>query len=210
MKRMFLFAGLLIVVAVGCDTGIGNRRVLMLSPDEKQLVMDHRADKEVKTKERGIEQPKSKTEKFFNIFSSTPPELEARSEKSWDFKWSWDRGIATPGKPSADNPEYDNDGNLIVKPEIVRAFKIPDLHTGTVWDITEDKLRAVLEVEVADFKTPVIGWMSTGVLAGEQYLGMHLSKRLVPIFEIETGIAFGYDMETDTKTIGLDLLIIKF
>jgi len=211
VMKYLISAALLVVVMAGCDgVGVGNRRALLVTPEEKELVLDARklkAGEEVKGTPRGLLRPMSVNK---DVAVDEESVAEETIEPAWKFKWSWDKGIATPGKPSADNPDYDDEGNLIVKPEIVRAFKLPDIHSGVLYDFTEDHLRAVLEVEIADFKTPVLGKMSTGLLAGEQYLGLHISKQIIPIFEIEAGLAFGRDFDTDNNTIGCDFLIIKF
>ena len=201
-----------VLMLAGCDgLGVGNRRTMLLSPQEAELVKKSReidsGKKGVKFTPRGLLRPMSVNKEAVEDDSGATIE---EIEDPWKFRWSWDKGIATPGKPSADNPDYDDDGNLIVKPEVVRAFKIPDLHTGVLYDITENKLRAILEVEIAEFKTPVLGKMATGIIAGEEYLGFHLSKQIIPIFEIESGIAFGRDFEENENTVGIDFLIIKF
>jgi hypothetical protein len=201
-----------VILAAGCDgLGVGNRRTMLLSPQEAELVKKSReieaGAKEVKPTPRGLLRPMSTNKAAVEDDSGAAAET---LEDPWKFRWSWDKGIATPGKPSVDNPDYDDDGNLIVKPEIVRAFSLPDIHSGALYDITENKLRAILEVEIAEFKTPVLGKMATGVVVGEEYLGFHLSKQIIPIFEIEAGLAFGRDFEEDENTIGIECLIIKF
>jgi hypothetical protein len=201
-----------VVLLVGCDgVGVGNRRTMLLSPQEAELVKKSReieaGAETIKPTPRGLLRPMSVNKAAVEDASGATVETV---EDPWKFRWSWDKGVATPGKPSADNPEYDDNGNLIVSPAVVRAFRIPDIHSGVAWDFTEDKLRAILEVEIAEFKTPVLGKMATGVVVGEEYLGFHISKQIIPIFEIEAGLAFGRDFETDNNTVGAEILIIKF
>jgi hypothetical protein len=201
-----------VILVAGCDgMGVGNRRTMLLSPQEAELVKKSReintGTRDIKPTPRGLLRPMSVNKEAIEDDSGGTVE---KLDDPWKFRWSWDKGIATPGKPSADNPDYDDNGNLIVKPEVVRALKFPDLHSGVVFDITESKLRAILEVEIAEFKTPVLGKMATGVVVGEEYLGFHISKQIIPIFEIEAGLAFGRDFEEDENTIGIEALIIKF
>lgn len=195
----------------------------LLSPEEKELIQTHRemrsrppqktrggleASKEIKTKEEAVEELTKVARKIKLDLREMKEEREKRDD--WGFKWSWDRGVNTPGKPSADNPEYDDEGNLIVSSEVVNTHKIPDLHTGFLWDIEEDKLRASLEVEVFELQVPRLGYLPVGIVGAEQYLGLHLSKRWTSIFEVETGVFFGRDFEVDKNTWGLAGMIIKF
>lgn len=198
--RWILPVALLFVLSVlsGCRV-IGDRSLTALSPEEKSLIDAHRVKKNEPSRVKRIS--RELTGKSDNL------ELD---EVRWAFKWSWDKGVATPGKPSKDNPEYDNDGNLIVSPEVARTYKIPDLHTGLGYDFTEDKLRALLEVELFELKVPKLRYLSVGVLGAEQFLGVHLSKRWTSIFEVESGIFCGYDFDTKATTWGISALVIKF
>jgi len=220
-----MFLCVFLVLSSGCRV-IGDKSVSLLSPEEKELIETHRELKRRPArKKRSVVKypnPKTKEEAMENLsvalqdLKADAKELrkenEARrlEEGRWGFKWSWDRGVATPGKPSADHPEYDNDGNLIVSPEVVRSYRIPDIHVGAFWDVTEDKLRSVLEVEVFELKVPRFNHFPVGIVAAEQYLGIHISKRWTSVFEIETGIAVGRDFDSDKNTVGLGALIIKF
>jgi hypothetical protein len=194
----------------------------LLSPEEKELIGAHREMKrrESLDKTRNLsewEEQKSPEEKVESAkwVASRLREEEAsiqkkQDESPWGFKWSWDRGVSTPGKPSEDNPDYDEDGNLIVDPEVVRAYKIPDIHVGAAYDFTEDKIRSLMEVELFELKVPKLRYLPVGITAGEQYLGGHISKKWVSVFEIETGLFFGRDFEEDRNTWGLGGLIIRF
>jgi hypothetical protein len=198
--------------------------MVLLSPEEKELVEAHREmNRRPKQKKRALPKrppPQNKEEAMKELVLATrdfktdlkrmKKEREQEREDAWGFKWSWDRGVATPGKPSADNPQYDDDGNLIVAPEVVRTYKVPDLHTGLLWDVTEDKLRAALEVEIFELKVPKLRYLPVGIVGAEQYLGLHISKRWTSIYEIETGVFFGRDFDVDRNTWGLAGLIIKF
>jgi hypothetical protein len=187
-------------LSAGCAR-VGNKKVMLLSASERELVL----------KDRNGVAPPIRSREFkketLEIFGLGPTR---EGEKRWDLKWSWERGISTPGKPSADNAAYDDDGNLIVAPEVVNTYKIPDLHAGIAYDFTADKIRTLLEVEVLEIKVPRLRWLSTGVVASNQYLGVHLSKRWTSIFEVETGIILGHDFDIDKTTTGLAGLVIKF
>ena len=195
----------------------------LLSPEEKELIQTHRemkarpAVREKSFPKRPAPETKEEAIKELSLVArdlkreaKEIKEAREKSEDAWGFKWSWDRGVATPGKPSADNPDYDADGNLIVNPEIVRSYKIPDIHAGFSYDFTEDKLRSLLEVELFELKVPKLRYLPVGITAAEQYLGMHISKRWTSIFEIETGLFLGRDFDTDRNTWGIGGLIIKF
>jgi hypothetical protein len=213
------------LVVAGCDgVGVGNRRAVMLTPEERILVQDYRDGKPVAVKSDPTVRPMSADRGLLDLMSSptmsaetsyvlkdeVPPVAEPIEDLK-SFRWSWDRGYATPGKASKDNPEYDDSGNLIVDPEVYRAYKIPDLHSGVGVDLSGDfNIRALIEVELAEFRVPKAGWFSTGILAGEQFLGWHVSKEWIRVFEIETGMYVGYDFETDDNVFGLTGLIIKF
>lgn len=187
--RSILALCLCLVFCSGCRV-IGDRSVSLLSPEEKAMIEARRESASLRER---------------NLVRVDVPE-----EKAWDFKWSWDRGVAAPGEPSEDHPEYDEDGNLIVSPEIVRTYRIPDIHAGLMYDLSEDKLRSLLEVEVFELKVPKLRYLPVGVTAAEQYLGVHISKRWTSVFEIETGIFLGHDFEKDRNTWGLGGLIIRF
>ena len=201
MLSRFIFCVVLLGVMSGCRV-FGDRSSLMLSPEELALVQEHRKNNPPEiTRSRAV---LTEFGENFGLLSSHA------DEAPWDFRWSWDRGVSTPGAPSEDNPEYDADGNLIVAPEIARTYSIPDMHAGIMYDFTEDKVRSLLEVELFEFKAPRLRWWSVGVDAAEGYLGAHISKRWTSIFEVETGLFVGRDFETDTTTWGLGGLIIKF
>lgn len=214
-------SGLLLVCLFGSGCRVvGDKSLSILSPEEKELIETHRRMKAA-PKTREIEkrpEPRNKEEAVRELshlahrLRAEAREIreEREKERSWDFKWSWDRGVATPGAPGDDHPDYDEDGNLIVNPEIVRTYQIPDIHAGAIWDITEDKLRSVMEVEIFELKVPVLRHLPVGIVAGEQYLGGHISKRWTSVFEVETGLFWGRDFDTDTNTVGVGALIIKF
>jgi len=197
MRLTCVLLGFSLFVFSGCNA-VGDRSMMMLSPEEKDMVVKAREQKKTpsRTKQIGRELiGKSATEE---------------KEDAWGFKWSWDRGISAPGKPSADNPNYDDEGNPIVSPEVARTYSAPDLHTGLLFDVKEKKVRAALEVEVFELKVPKLRYMPFGVLGAEQFLGVHLSKRWSSIFEIESGIFCGEDFNTHEIVWGLSGLIIKF
>lgn len=211
--KYLISAALLVLFMAGCDgVGVGNRRALLVTPEEKEMVLAGRklqaGEKEVKGTPRGLLRPMSVNK---DVAVDEESVAEETIEPAWKFKWSWDKGIATPGKPSADNPDYDDEGNLIVKPEVVRALKMPDISAGICFDFNGDnKIRSVLEVEAFEFKVPKFGYFTSGVLAGEEFLGWHVSKEWLRIFKVQSGFYIGRDYDTNDNAWGLDLLVIRF
>lgn len=183
-KKLFL-----VFLLIFCGCGLKNKHLVLLSPEEKTHIENLRAKDKNKDKQKSLV-------------------IDTKPEKSWGFQWSWDRGVATPGE-EVNNSGYDAEGNLIVAPEVYRTYKVPDLHVGTGYDFVLDKLRAFLEVEICEFKTPA-GYFPFGFLAGEQFLGFHLSKRWTSILEIETGIFVGQDFDENKTGAGINFFVIKF
>lgn len=138
-----------------------------------------------------------------------PVEKEEKSRERV-FRWGWHSYVATPGEPSAENPEYDEDGNLIVPKEISRTYQWPDMHTGMGYDIKAGKLRNLLETEIFEMHFPRTGRWAGGVVGGESYIGGHFSKQWTSIIEIESGVFAGRDFEDDEWTYGIEAFIIKF
>ena len=134
----------------------------------------------------------------------------ARDERAWDLTWSWQGRIQKVGKPSAENPDYDDDGNLIVSPEVMNTYRFPDLHAGMTYDIEFGRARPVLECEVLEFKAPGIRWNSVGVIGGEDLIGLHLSHRWTSVYEVCTGVFYAYDTNEASPTFGVLFLIMKF
>lgn len=126
--------------------------------------------------------------------------------------WSIDTNCLphTPASVSTTNPGYDADGNLIVPPEIKATYHMPDVHAGLAADWEAKRLRPVLEMEVLEFKAPYIRTNTVGIMAGEDLVAVHLSHQWTSIFEVSTGMFFGYDTEIHHRTFGLNVLVIKF
>ena len=198
MKAIYFILCILVCFSSVCRV-VGDRSMIMVTPEEKIMIEQSRKSKQ---KTRVVNKIKNRV--FPDLI------LEPQREKSWGFKWAWDRGISAPGKPSKENPDYDDDGNLIVSPEVVNTYKIPDLHSGFGYDFKADKFRAFLEMEVCEFKVPKFRYLPVGFLAAEQFVGVHLSKRWSSIFEIESGVFVGKDFETNETTWGISALVIKF
>jgi len=198
---------------VGCNT-VGNRSLALLSPEEREMVLAYR-QRQVKSRKNSVKpRPVSADRKSRHKEAGmlpikiALPKKPRRAERR--FRWSWDRGVVTPGKPSKDHPDYDEDGNLIVAPEVVRTYKIPEMHSGLLWDLDQNMVRAALEVELCEIRIPKARWLGVGVVGAEQFLGVHVSKCWTSVFEIETGLFAGWDFDENEVTWGLAGLIIKF
>lgn len=127
-----------------------------------------------------------------------------------NFYWSWDKGVEAPGEPGDIHPEYDERGNLIADADVVNTYRFPDIHTGAVYDLRTGEMTPVAEIEVAEFKIPKLGWFSTGVIGGDGLVGGHLSKNLVGVLELETGVFVGFDADENRLTYGVDVFVIKW
>lgn len=210
LSLLFVF-----VTLVGCDgVGVGDRRAMMVSPEEKEFVNKMRevkkAEDPTKIVNKGMK-PRALLRPMSADLDKDDTKEDIDSVKEWQFKWSWDKGVATPGKPSADNPKYDDDGNLIVSAETIRAYKVPDISSGIAVDVNGDnKIRAVLEVEACEFRVPKLGWFTSGLLAGDEFLAWHVSKEWLRIFKVSTGVYVGRDFDTNDNVFGVNALIIKF
>ncbi len=112
--------------------------------------------------------------------------------------------------PHSEHPGYDEDGNLIVDPEIRWTYHMPDIHAGFTYDFKFRRARPVIGLELCEFKAPLIRWNQIGVFGGEDLVGVHLSHRWTSIFEVSTGVWYGYDTSEQQPTFGVALLIIKF
>ena len=146
-------------------------------------------------------------------FPNTKPPSHWKVEKAepaLDFRWAWDKGVATPGKPGKINPEYDDKGNLIVPKEVSQTYQVPDVLSGFAWDVTTDELRALVAVEVFEVKLASTGWWAGGLMASPEFVGAYFDKRVTSVIEVQMGVFGGRDLAEDEYTWGVNALIIKF
>lgn len=127
----------------------------------------------------------------------------------WSFSWGWKNKVNEAGEPMSDNPEYDAAGNLIVSEKVVKYYKFPDCHWGPVYDIKNKSMSIATEMEVATFGTP-IGPIESGALVSTDVLAGHISHRFLKVFELETGVWYGYNYREENWTYGVDLLALRF
>lgn len=127
------------------------------------------------------------------------------------FRWGWDRGISKFSKKRSNiNPNYDEHGNYIPPKSVSRTYRIPDIHSGVGYDVKANKMRVFLEMELLEAKITKSHTLMCGMIGGEEFVGIHLSKKLTSIFEIGAGAFVGFDFDEKECTYGVDLLLIKF
>jgi hypothetical protein len=119
-------------------------------------------------------------------------------------------GCASQPKLSLDNPQYDADGNLITPPETEAVFSLPDTHAGFAYFPKTERLTPIVSVEVIERPIPYIRNVAVNVGAGSNTIYVGVNKVWTDIFEIQTGILVGYDLEENECVVGFDITIIKF
>lgn len=134
--------------------------------------------------------------------------------KAWDFRWGWNQaGVTTPGKEDPENPGFDKDGNLIPEnPEIVTTYQFPDVTAGSaiVMGSEHSRTTPTLGMEIFEFKTPYLRWVSVQGMAGDNLVGVYVGKRFTSIYEVTGGPFWGRDQETNEQTWGLAFTLTKW
>lgn len=130
-------------------------------------------------------------------------------EKPFEARFAWQKRFETS---KADPGKIDDKGVYQPEtPEVEAALQFPDIHAGmSVVIQPKPRITPTVNVEIVEFKVPVLRWFSVQVGAGNQLAEIYLGKRLVSVFEITAGPWVGYDFEEHDRSWGVAATLIRF
>lgn len=140
-------------------------------------------------------------------------EFGGDEDRAWDFRWGWNQaGVSDIGEPDPENPEFDEDGNLIPDADVTMTYQFPDVTAGYTVVMGSERSRTTptMGVEAFEFKVPYLRWFSTQAMVGNDLVGVYVGKRFTSIYEVTGGVFYGRDQESDEETWGLSFTLLKF
>lgn len=130
-------------------------------------------------------------------------------EKLWAWRWGWDERIPSEvGEPLDDG--YDENGDYVPPPEVKATYQWPDVHAGFLYDVTQGKIRPALDIELAEFRVPFLRWQGINIGAAQDFGYVSINHIWTSIYEVETGLYWGYDLAEEEHTWGFSVTLTKF
>lgn len=131
------------------------------------------------------------------------------SKKPFEFRFGWQHGIEqSKAKPG----QVDKDGVYQPEtPEVDAILGFPDIHAGIMGEVQpKGRFTPTVQVELCEFKVPVLRWFSVQLGAGYQLAEAYIGKRLISVFEVTGGFWIGRDFEEDDWAWGFGGTLIRF
>jgi hypothetical protein len=111
---------------------------------------------------------------------------------------------------------FDEEGNWVPNnPDIAMTYQIPDISAGLLVDLTnikEVKVSPGLQIELLEFNThiPYLGTLKLDIGGAYMRAYGYIGKRWTAVFEISTGIVYGWDFREKEPFYGVCLTLIRF
>jgi len=108
---------------------------------------------------------------------------------------------------------FDDEGNWIPdKKSIPPTYKIPDISTGFIVDVSAIKITPCLQIELLEIHTPIpyVGTFKFDVGLAYQRTYVYVGILWTSIFEVSTGGFFGWNFEEREMSYGVGISLIKF
>jgi hypothetical protein len=108
---------------------------------------------------------------------------------------------------------FDDEGNWIPdNPEIETTYKIPDISSGFIVDLSTFDVSPSIQVEILELDThiPYVGTVKLDAGIAYQRTYIYIGKLWTSVFEISTGIWGGWNWEDNIPAYGVSITIIRF
>jgi len=106
--------------------------------------------------------------------------------------------------------EYDDEGNYTPPADVERVYTFPVIHSGLVYTPSNGRIRGCLDIELFEFELPYLGVMDLNIGVAEDYGFFSLNKQWTSIFELESGVTIGYDLEEHDWLFGFSFVLTRF
>jgi len=106
--------------------------------------------------------------------------------------------------------EFTEDGRYIPSsPEIERTYSFPDVGSGYVYDAKHNEFGPTIQIELLDKDLPYVRAMTLEVGASQNTGMIVLNKRWTSIWEVKSGLWYGWQFKDHEPAFGVSFTISK-